>query len=141
MAFLNRQDLLKKVELKIEKVEFPDNTHVFVREMTGRERDRYERWVMANEREDEQGNLTFERSLEDLRAKLAVNTVCDEHGDLLLTEEDITILSTRMPAWKMQLIVNAAHKVNKISREEQEALVKNLKGDQPEDSSSDSVKS
>ena len=67
---LNREALLKKEELKIEKVTFDNGDFVFVREMYGREKNQFEQ-SLVREIRDEDGNVKdYERSLEDFRAKL-----------------------------------------------------------------------
>ena len=140
MALLNRDILLKKEVLKIKKVDLGDEEFVFVRQMTGRERDRFEQSLMYEKR-DKRGNITFERSLEDFRAKLAVHTVCDEAGNNLLQPEDYPTLSQNMSAARLELIVNEAQELNRISAVDRENLIKNSEAAQSGDSISDSVES
>jgi len=133
MGLLNREQLLTKEELKIEKVDLGKDEFVFVRQMTGRERDRFEQsLVVSEERLD--GTVTYTRALDDFRAKLAVQTICDEKGKLLLQPKDVSQLSMSMSAAKLELIVNKAQALNRITSEDKEALVKNLSGDQSEGS-------
>ena len=89
---LNREALLKRDELKIEKVTFENGDFVFVRQMTGRERDNFEQSIVKESR-DAKGNVTYERSLSDFRAKLAVCTVCKENGDSIFLPGDYGALS------------------------------------------------
>lgn len=124
MALLDREKLLTKEELKVEKVFLNKKDFVFVRQMTGRERDRFEQSLMR-EVKDDKGNVDYERSLEDFRAKLAVNTLCDENGNNLLNPEDYPTLSQNMSARTLELIINAAQKLNRISEADREGLVKN----------------
>ena len=124
MALLDREKLLTKEELKVEKVMLTKHDYVFVRQMTGRERDRFEQ-SLVREVKDSQGGVDYERSLEDFRAKLAVNTVCDEKGANLLKPEDYPALSQNMSARTLELIVNVAQRLNRISEADKEALVKN----------------
>lgn len=126
--FLNREALLKKEELRIEKVAFDNGDFTYVRQMTGRERDRFEQ-SLVKVIKDESGNIQgYERSLEDFRAKLAVNTVCDEKGILLLKPDDYELLSQNMSAAKLEKIVNMAQRLNRITEEDKKALIKNLEG-------------
>lgn len=137
---LNRDALLKKEELKIVEVEFENGDFVYVRQMTGRERDRFEQSLVV-EIQDNQGNFTdYRRSLEDFRAKLAVNTLCNKKGNLLLKPSDYELLSQNMSAARLEKIINAAQKLNLISKEDKEALVKNSAGGQAADSTFDSAK-
>lgn len=137
MSLLDRKKLLEKEPLKIEKVEFGDGDFVYVRQMTGRERDRFER-SMLREVEDKEGNVTYKRALEDFRAKLAVNTICDEKGQNLLEPGDYERLSQNMSAAKLEYIVDAAQKLNKISEKDKEAMVKNSELSQNAEPSSES---
>ena len=95
-VIMTREQLLKKEKLTIEKVSLGKGEFVYVREMTGRERDRFENSVLAKEVKDSKGNIvSYERSLDDFRAKLAVNTVCDENGNLILNPDDYETLRDR----------------------------------------------
>jgi len=138
MGLLNKNDLLKKEELEIVKVDLGKGDFVYVRQMTGRERDQFEQ-TLVRENKDVAGGV--ERALEDFRAKLAVHTICDEHGVLLLTKADAATLSQNMSARRLEAIVNKAQELNKITEEDKENLVKNSKGDQVASSPSDSVES
>lgn len=119
MKLLNKQDLLKKQELKIEKVVLSNDSFVFVREMTGRERDQFERSLYKLDSENK-----ISQTLEDFRAKLAVNTICDEKGNLILDAKDYADLSKNISASMLEKIVNKAQELNKITEEDKEALVK-----------------
>jgi hypothetical protein len=122
---LDRKNLLKKEVFGIEKVDFGEEGFVYVRQMSARERDRFEQSLIL-ETKDSKGTITgYTKSLEDFRAKLAVVTICDESGNNLLNPEDYVMLSTNMTASKMEKIVNVAQKLNKITEEDKEALVKN----------------
>lgn len=121
---LNREMLLAKESLKVEKVELSDGNFVFVRQMTGRERDRFEQSMLKPVR-SEKGDLDYERTLEDFRAKLAVNVLCDEDGKNLLEPFDYEVLSQNMSAATLEKIVNVAQSLNRITNEDREGLVKN----------------
>lgn len=133
---LNKEMLLKKEELEVTKVDLGKNEIVFVRQMTGRERDRFEQ-SLVKENKDAKGGFTA--CLDDFRAKLAVSTICDETGKLLLAITDAPILSQHMSAARLEKIVNVAQKLNKITEEDKEGLVKNSVAGQPGISASDSV--
>jgi len=141
MGLLDRKKLLEKEKLEVVQVDLGDNEFVFVRQMTGRERDRWEQ-SLIKEIKDEDGNIeSYERSMDDFRAKLVVNCVCDAAGENLLQHEDYDLLSQNMSARKLEKIVNVAQRLNKISEEDKEALVKNSDAGQAGNSNSDSVKS
>jgi len=123
-GLLNRDQLLQKRSLKIERVELEDGNHVFVRQMTGRERDIFEQSIFSIDATD-QSNVKVEQKREDFRAKLAVVTICDEQGDLLLKRDDYDLLSQSMGARDLEEIVNVAQKLNKITKEDKEGVIKN----------------
>jgi len=132
---LSRDDLLRKQKLEIVRVDLGDNEYVYVRQMTGRERDRFEQSLLK-EVVGRDGSISYDRSLEDFRAKLAVNTICDEQGNNLLQPNDYALLSQNMSAARLERIVNAAQKLNSISEEDREALVKNSESAQKDASTS-----
>ena len=139
MALLNREDLLRKEELKIEKVELGGGDFVFVRQMSARAKDRWEQSLLQ-QTTDEKGNIDYVRSLDDFKAKLAVATVCDEKGNLILSPGDFDVLSENMIAAKMEKIIDVAQKLNRIDEADKEAMVKNSASDQTEGLASGSVK-
>lgn len=130
---LDRESLLKREELKIVKVEFDDGGFVYVRQMYGRERDRFEKSILVQQA-DGKGGTKYETDLEDFRAKLAVQTVCDAKGNNLLRPEDAAELSKNMSAYKLEKIVEVAQSLNKISEEDRDEMLKNL-GPTPQDDS------
>jgi hypothetical protein len=135
MKFLNREALLKKEDLEIVEVDLGKGECIFVRQMTGFERDLFERSII--EMKDD-GKV--ERKTDAFRAKLAVCTVCDDQGKLLFKPADITVLNRSMSAARLEKIVEVAQRLNKITAEDQEELVKNSEGGQTASSTSDSVK-
>ena len=135
---LDRKALLKKEELQVVKVDLGKDEFVYVRQMTGRERDTFEQ-SLIKEVKGKDGEATYERSLQDFRAKLAVCTLSNEKGESLLEPGDYELLSMSMSAARLEKIVNEAQKINKISEEDKDALTKNLGGGQPANLSSDSA--
>lgn len=142
MGLLTKEQLLKKEELEIKKVVLDEEygDFVYVREMTGRERDQYEQSLMSAGK-DEDGNPVVNQTLEDFRAKLAVNVICDKEGNLLLEPKDYKMLSANMSAYKLDKIATVAQNMNNITKKDREDLVKNLKSGPTDDSTSDSAKS
>ncbi len=139
---LDRDGLLKKEKLEVVQVDLGDGSHVFVREMTGRERDTFERSMyFVTDDDKSKGGVKLERRLGDFRAKLAVCTICDAEGELILKPEDFEQLSMNMSAAKLERIVNVASPLSKISEEDKDALVKNSEAGQAGNSSSDSAES
>ena len=138
MTVLNRESLLKKEELKVVKVDLGNKEIVYVRQMTGRERDQFEQLFLMKIKKA--GKIDYEQTLDDFRAKLAVNTLCDEKGVKILNPADYSTLSENMGAIRLMKIADAAGKLNGISEEDKEDLVKNSDGVQDGASSSDSAK-
>ena len=91
MKFLTGKDLLTRQKLTQEKVDLGNDEFVYVREMTGRERDVFEQSLSKETIVD--GKTEYKRALEDFRAKLAVCVLCDQDGNLLLTSKDYPELS------------------------------------------------
>lgn len=139
MGLLDRKKLLESKPLEVVKVDLGDD-FVYVREMMAWERDKYEQ-SLRKELKDEKGNPTFELSLENHKTKLAVCTMCDEKGELLFKPEEWILVSKNMSSSKMEKIVKEAQKLNAISEEEKESIVKNSEAGQPGNSISDSVES
>lgn len=140
MGFLNKQKLLEKEHLDVVKVDLGDDDWVFVRQMTGHERDAFER-SLIHRFKDVKGRYDYDMRLEDFRAKLAVHTVCDDKGNLVLQPENYQQLSKNMSALRLEKIINEAQRINAITEEDKEELVKNFDAAQGGNSSSDSVES
>jgi len=131
MGLLNKERLLTKSLLSIQKVELGKGDFVFVREMTGRERDSFEKMILVDE-ENEKGETVFKRNFKDFRAKIVTMTMCDEKGNLLLDITDVEKLSTCMSASQLEKIVKVTKELNKMDVEDSDELVKNLEaGDTP----------
>ena len=139
---LNRDVLLQREELEVVQVDLGDDVCVFVRQMTGRERDTFERslYNVVDDKREKTG-VRLDRHLEDFRAKLCVCTICDDAGELLLRATDFDELSKNMSAQRLEKIVNVAQRINAISEEDKEELVKNSDAGLAGNSSSDSVES
>jgi len=139
MILLTREALLQKDDLKVEKVELSKG-YVFVREMTGHEKDVWEQSMLKQKPSGNKNKgVEYETTLEDFRAKLAVVTVCDAEGNLLFKPEDAKVLNKMMSATNMERIVTAAQKLNAISEQEKEEILKNSEADQTDSSNSNSV--
>ncbi|GAH41005.1 unnamed protein product [marine sediment metagenome] len=122
--FLNGTHLLKKEELEIVEVDLGEGVFVHVRQMTGHERENFER-MLYTIGTDKKGEVTTEKHLEDFRAKLVVCTVCDENGKFLLRSKDYVQLSRNMSAFRLEKIVNVAQRLNAITETDKDAIIKN----------------
>jgi hypothetical protein len=139
MAFLNREELLKKEQFKVERVDFPNGDFVFVRQMSSKMKDTLENSILKKITKG--GKIEFEQDLTGFSAKLAALSLCDEEGNLLLSLKDADLLADNKPAAMIDLIATKAGVLNGISVEAKAEAVKNSESDQPEDSSSGCVES
>jgi len=131
---LTRDDLLKKDTLEIVEVDLGDAI-VFVRQMTGHERDGFEQSLLTKKKDNKGNVIAIEQATEDFRAKLAVQTVCDEKGDLLFKRDDYLRLSMNISAAKLEKIIEVAQRINAIGEKDKEELIKNSEADQVGNSS------
>jgi len=131
---LTRDDLLKKDTLEIVEVDLGDAI-VFVRQMTGHERDGFEQSLLTKKKDNKGNVVAIEQATEDFRAKLAVQTVCDEKGDLLFKRDDYLRLSMNISAAKLEKIIEVAQRINAIGEKDKEELVKNSEAVQDGNSS------
>jgi hypothetical protein len=125
---LSRDQILQPRQLLKKSVKVPEwavggETEVFVREMSGAERDAYEAALYRDK----------EESLTNARAKLAVRCVCDENGSLIFNESDIAALGEQS-ARALERVGRAAQRLNGLSDQVLEEAVGNSKpspGDAP----------
>lgn len=139
MAQLNREALLKKQELKMRKVEFENGDYVFVREMTGYDRDAFENSIRKEKYNEKNEFIGYDQVSENFRSKLAVMTICDEVGELLLRPDDYVLFSKSIRIVELEKIIEAALDLNKISKKDKEELTKNLNAAPVDNSNSGSV--
>jgi len=141
MILLNREALLQKDDLKLEKVELTRG-YVFVREMTGHEKDVWEQSMLKQKPSGDRNKaVEYETTLEDFRAKLAVVTVCDADGNLIFKPEDARSLNKVMSASNMERIITVAQKLNAITEKDKDEMLKNSEAVRDGNSISDSVES
>jgi hypothetical protein len=134
MGMLTGKELLTPQKLNQVKVDLGNDDFVYVREMTGHERDAFEQ-SLSKEFIDAQGKTEYKRDVSDFRAKLVVGSLCDENGKNLLELKDYLTLSKSIGIRRLEKIVKASQELNKISEEDKDNLVKNSKAD-PDDASS-----
>jgi len=138
MKALNRKDLLTKSAIKVVPVELENGEGVYVRSMTAFEKDLFEQ-SLRKEVKNDKGETDFVLSLSNFRSKLAVNTICDEKGELLFSPGDYIELAKSMLASRLETIVNEAQKLNAITEEDKEKIVKNSVAGEAGNSSSSSA--
>jgi len=114
--FLTKEQILNSDDLKKELVEFPEwGGEAFVRTLTGTERDLFESKIVGKN-----GGV----NMENLRARLVSLTLVNEEGDRIFTDDDVKELG-RKSSSALSRAFNAAQKLNKITDDDVEELVKN----------------
>lgn len=116
---MNRDDILNAKDIKIEAVKAWGGT-VYVKGMTGRERDQFEASIIRTKGRNQTINL------QDVRAKLCVLTICDENGVRLFEDADIPALSEKS-AGELQKVFEVAQRLSGITEEDVDELTEGLK--------------
>ncbi len=123
---LTKEQALNADDLRSQEVEIPEwGGSVWVRTMTGEERDAFEVAVMNGD--------GIHR--DNFRARLAVATVVDVEGDRVFEDSDIGPLG-RKSAAALDRIMGVAMKLNGLSKDDVEDMVGNSEPGQSDDSSS-----
>lgn len=114
MGILSKKEILEFNDLKQEKLSVPEwGGDVFIRIMTGIERDKFEEWAASSG-----------KSLQGIRARIASMCLVDETGKNLFDEGDIEALGKKSAA-ALERVVAAAQKLNAVSEEDVKELAKN----------------
>lgn len=117
---LGKSDILKVSDIDIELVEVPEwGGSVYVKGMTGTERDAYEASIM------EQRGKSSKVNLENFRAKLIAFSVCDKDGKLLFSQKDIAEIGKKSAA-ALQRVYDVATRLSAISKSDVEELTEEL---------------
>jgi len=123
MGILTRAEIFAVQDLRREEVTLPEwGGSVFVRTMTGTERDAFEAAMLKTRGED------IERNLENYRARLLTYCVVDEAGaPIFVAEDDAKALGEKaIPA--LQKLFNVATRLNAMTESDLKELTANLKG-------------
>lgn len=116
---LTKEQILQTVDLTIEKVHVKEwKGDVYVRSLTGEERDRFEQSNLVKE------GKSLEVRLFNVRAKLVALAMCDEHGNSILDEGDAVWLGGKS-AGAISTLYDVAARLSGISKESIEELTKN----------------
>jgi tartrate dehydratase beta subunit/fumarate hydratase class I family protein len=116
---LTREQILAVQDITQETVEVPEwGGSVYVRGMTGTERDAFEQKILVQKGKKREANMDM------FRAKLIAYSVCDEKGELLFAEEDIEALGKKS-ASALQRIFDVAMRLSGLSPDDAEELTKN----------------
>jgi hypothetical protein len=116
---LKDQFLSLQSKLKIEPVTIEGMTEpVYVRTLTGRERDAFEASCF------QQKGKNREINTENLRAKLLVRSICDADGQRLFTDADVNLLGN-MPADVLDTLFAKAQELSGLGTKDVEEMVGN----------------
>lgn len=113
---LTKEAILAKQDLATELVSVPEwGGHVYVKMMTGIERDAWESSIV--------GTTGNQRNLNNIRARLVALTACDDQGCRLFSDADVGELGKKS-AKALDRVFAAAQKVNALT----ESDIKELEG-------------
>lgn len=123
------RDLIKEIkDVKIEEVEVPEwGDSIFVRSLTGAEREKFEKLL-------DKGYT----HIDNIRAKFVILCACDESGNKLFEDSDEEWLSNKT-ATALNRIFIAGQKLSGLLKSDFEEAVKNSETLQKEDSISELV--
>lgn len=103
-----KADILAIDDLPREPVEIPEwGVTVYVREMTGSERDLYESDLIANK------DMPLRQKLKNMRANMVVLCTVDDQGQRLFADDDVDAVGAKS-ATALNRIVEVAQKANAI---------------------------
>lgn len=127
-VFLNREAILAAEDLPRELVEVPEwGGAVYVRALTGAERDQFEASIV------EQRGRDVRMNMRNIRAKLVALTVVDEGGQRIFTDDDVAALGGKSAA-ALDRLFAVAQRLSGLSKEDVEELAKNSESVQSADS-------
>ena len=113
---LNREAILKTDDLPRELVKVPEwGGEVYVRTLTGTERDAFEQSMVAKKNKP---------NLANVRARFAVLTICDADGKRLFTDADAEVLGSKS-ASALDRVFEVAQRLNGFSDADSQELAKN----------------
>lgn len=120
---LTRDAILRADDLPRELVDVPEwGGEVYVRSLTGAERDRFEASMIEQRGKSQHVNMA------NIRAKLASLTICDENGARLFGDEDVKALAGKSAA-ALNRVFDAARKLSGLADDDVKELTEALEAD------------
>lgn len=117
---LNRDDILTADDIEIVKVDVPEwGGSVYVKGMSGTERDAFESSIIEQRGQNYKANLT------NIRAKLCAQVICDKVGGRLFTDKDIKKLGEKS-ASALQRLFDIAQKLSGLGADDVDELAEEL---------------
>ncbi len=128
MSSLKRDEILAVQDIQIELVSVPEwGGEVYIKGMNGLERDAFEASIVQTKGKNTKVNM------ENVRGKLAAQTLCDEAGFRLFTDMDIKELGKKS-ASALQRVFAVAQRLSGIGDDDVKELAEVLT-DSPSDGS------
>jgi hypothetical protein len=126
MKILNRDEILSADDLEKKKVHVPEwGGSVFIRMMTGAERDAYEIMMFGEDNK--------KKTFVNMRAKFLAFTIVDESGKPIFTDSDIEALGKK-GIKPIDRVYTAARKLNALSDEDVDEILKKSDPNPPDNS-------
>ena len=128
---LTKSQILSANDIKKELVSVPEwGGDVYVRMMSGAERDNFEQKMSRKRNEHPDGFIA------NVRARLCVETIVDEKGNRLFSDKDVDELGSKC-AVALERLFDKSQKLNGFTEEDIKELAKNSESGQSEDSGLD----
>lgn len=124
---LTREQFLSRKPRTIERVELPElKDHVFVRSLSGTERDAWENANLVRNRGTgkRRNEVSFDIRVENSKSHLICISMCDESGNRLLQDDDIVAIGEQ-PSIILNRIADVCMRISGISQQDLEDTVKN----------------
>lgn len=122
---LTRDQILKSQDRVIKKVDVPAwGDCVYVRSLSGAERDEFEEGNLIRERDKKRGTMSYDVRMQNAKVRLVTMAVCDESGNLLFQESDVETLATKNAA-AIAHLYNVAASLSGITDDDLDELLKN----------------
>jgi hypothetical protein len=124
---LTREQFLSRKPRTIEKVEIPElSDHVFVRSLTGAERDAWEdaNLIRKHGEGKRRLELSFDVRVQNSKAHLVCISLCDESGNRTLQDGDVAAVGDQ-PAIIVNRIADVCMRISGLTEQDLEDSVKN----------------
>lgn len=118
---LTREEILKADKLAVEQVYVEEwGGNVCIKEMTGTERDAFEAGIISMK-----AGGKADVQMQDARAKLLVNVICDEKGTRMFRGDEVGVVG-KLGAKKIDKLFEVASRLNGLSQKDVKELVEDL---------------
>lgn len=118
MALLTKDKVKDAKDFNLEQIDVPEweeDGFLYVKTVSAHERDQLDN--MLFDFNPETGQVS--RNAEDFRTKWVLHTACDEEGNLIFSQDDLTWLRKKSSK-PIQRVFDASQRLNGVNRREQE---------------------